>query len=200
MALEANATLEAKVRYTLPNISSKDELLVNGYCRQVMVNFPKEITNYCIAFVFFGIGKDKFDIKNIGKYHTLKRNLITQNTDGWPSSSFLLDTMINGKHICKFKIKSGSCGIRLGIWKVNSYKPPTDDAFWFNNNNYKPATGYAYNVGAGCDHNNNTYGITCAENDIILMFLDFNKLRLSFKVNNIDYGLLSKIENTEYKA
>eukprot|EP01084_Bolivina_argentea_P026869 49957_1 len=45
---------EEKVRYTLQNISSKDELLVHGYCRNVMENFPKQITNYFIAFVFFG--------------------------------------------------------------------------------------------------------------------------------------------------
>eukprot|EP01084_Bolivina_argentea_P288198 494631_1 len=58
---------------------------------------------------------DKFDIKNIGKYHTLNGNVITQNTQGW-SSSFLSNILSDGKHIWTFKIKSEDCGaIILGI-------------------------------------------------------------------------------------
>ncbi len=32
------------------------------------------------------------------------------------------------------------------------------------------------------------------------MLLDLENLTLSFKVNNIDYGILSKIDKTKYKA
>eukprot|EP01083_Nonionella_stella_P254948 875617_1 len=153
MALEEKATFEAKVHYILQHISSNHELLVNGYCRDVMVNIPKEIINYCIVFAFFA--QDKFDIKNIGKYHTLNGNVITQNTQD-DSSSFLSNTLSDGKHIWTFKIKSKYCrSIILGIWKVKSDKPPTDHWFCSNNN------GYGYVVGDGYDHNVNKYGIKC---------------------------------------
>eukprot|EP01084_Bolivina_argentea_P075208 136352_1 len=55
---EDNTTITAKVRYGLRNIEAKNQLLVIGYCRQVItdkykIHIPEEIIKYCIIFTFF---------------------------------------------------------------------------------------------------------------------------------------------------
>eukprot|EP01084_Bolivina_argentea_P101615 182148_1 len=147
-----------RVHYGLQNIEFKNKLLVVGYCPQVIMNkhkmnIPNEIINYCITYFY----EDEFDIKNIGITHSLNGNAIT--CTGYAlSSSFLSNTVMNDKHIWRFKIKSryGGDGILLGIWKTKSGKPPIND--WFYNNN----NGYGYDVG-GHDHNDNKYGIKCEQ-------------------------------------
>eukprot|EP01084_Bolivina_argentea_P101616 182150_1 len=186
-----------RVHYGLQNIEFKNKLLVVGYCPQVIMNkhkmnIPNEIINYCITYFY----EDEFDIKNIGITHSLNGNAIT--CTGYAlSSSFLSNTVMNDKHIWRFKIKSryGGDGILLGIWKTKSgRRAPTNIRFWMNNN------GYGYKVGYGQDHKYKHYGICCKQNDIILMSLDMNNLTLSFKVNNTDYGILSKVDKANYKA
>eukprot|EP01084_Bolivina_argentea_P101617 182151_1 len=201
--IDENTPLTTKLHYGLQHIEMKNKLLVIGYCRQVIMKkhkmyIPSGIINYCIVYTY--LFHDKFDSQNIGTYHTLNGNVITCINQHYTySSSFLTNTVINGEQgtgTWRFKIKSKDCGnIMLGIWKTKSgRRAPTNIRFWMNNN------GYGYKVGYGQDHKYKHYGICCKQNDIILMSLDMNNLTLSFKVNNTDYGILSKVDKANYKA
>ena len=44
------------------------------------------------------------------------------------------------------------------------------------------------------------YGKPCEEGDIIDMYLDMNKLELSYAINNKNYGVACKVDKCEYKA
>ncbi len=185
-----------RLHHTVKKIHFINKLLVIGYCRAIMntMNIPDEIICYCCIFIFYV----EAHISHIGIYHTLdeSRDVLTCHKTGW-SSSFIANIVTNGRHYWTFKIKSKrSKGILLGIWKSTPIddETPINDYFWRNNN------GYGYRVGCREDHNHNNYGIKCKQNDIISMVLDMNNLSISFKVNDIGYGILCKVDNTTYMA
>ena len=71
---------------------------------------------------------------------------------------------------------------------------------------YKDGYAYIMNYGKLADRENfgsygSDYGAICADGDIIEMILDMNKMTLSYKVNDKEYGVaFHNIDNTKYKA
>ena len=78
----------------------------------------------------------------------------------------------------------------IGIWRIQSHPPQTDTLFTSGKNKgytfdltgekTDPKDGYCHGL---------KYGIDCVDGDVIEMILDLTQLTLSFKINDIDYGV-----------
>ena len=102
---------------------------------------------------------------------------------------------------------------QIGIWKVNYGDPIVEigHCFFDGITDIKDKA-HTISVGYGLDSRGNLSNPMNAEvagrefatewkkNDIIEMKLDFNKLELSFKINEKDYGKAFDIEDTKYRA
>eukprot|EP01084_Bolivina_argentea_P020381 37888_1 len=178
------------------------EYLTFGFIRQIIDNssnlnlFIVPIDIYDLIYGYFG-KMDYIDLNNIGKNHTLNKNIITHNGIFTWNSSLFVQKIKSGKHSWSFKLIKYGTYIDIGIWKLRSGNEPTYKSFADNNN------GYCYNIGDGQKYDGykfENYGVKCKDNDIICMHFDANLLILKYSVNNVDQGIAYYVENTKYKA
>ena len=130
-------------------------------------------------------------------------------------TAFLTKVISAGIHRWTFRIINISDEMNFGIYKVISRTPATldlSDRFFSAANN-----GYAYEAKNSMDktasdgnlmkpesmshHVWKSYGANCKDGDIVEMILNLEEYTLSFKVNDIDYGVaFEDIEKTKYRA
>ena len=196
------------------NVWQKWKDLINGYIRNMQVILPKDETFYNIpplinhiCLIYYG-STDEWDSKYISKKMKLQDNCITNISDVAYEyvSAFGRAIISSGKFHWKFKIeKVQKTGwyIVIGIWKIKSEVEPPKETY-FTHKGYKSGYGFVTEDGKLVTETGGSsfkkYGVPCKTGDIIDMYLDLDKLTLSFAINGTDYGpAFRDIENTSYR-
>ena len=120
-------------------------------------------------------------------------------------NAYLTNIISDGIYRWTFKIIDICDELNFGIWKTNSAtKPDTVHRFFRDKD-----SGYAFEAKRGklmdpsyFDYVElESYAKCCNNGDVVEMILNLEDYTLSFKVNDIDYGVAFKdIEKTEYRA
>eukprot|EP01083_Nonionella_stella_P178411 630144_1 len=139
---------------------------------------------------------DYFDSTACSKGIAIKNNEIIKNDDWSGSTVFLSNVVKTGVHRWRFLLKkSDDYTVHIGIWKTK-HQLVTDDYLTDDKACYSYSVFHAGLLGAG----NDSYGRRCTQGDKVDMLLDLNKLELSYFVNDKDYGVAFRVDETEYRA
>ena len=191
------------------------QLTVLGYIRQYekvnKIHIPQGIV--LVFILFYGNDSDEWDPKFISYTMKLTDRTVTQTLDA-EGSSYCKRIIESGIFKWKFKIDQCKGGFILGIWKIknNTTTPPLK--VWFTKNEtpfsqrHKPesAAVYGFHSKTSCLTRNDgwalgpEYGIYPANDSIIEMILDLNKLTLSYIIDGKDYGKAFDVEKSKYRA
>eukprot|EP01084_Bolivina_argentea_P022832 42465_1 len=192
----------------LNKISQKRKKIVYGYIHKMQsVLFasnkgiiPKGII--CICILFYG-DLDKYDpLMKAAGIKLSNDNMRATSQRGKAESCMLTRNVETGYYSWKFKIKKVSGFMIIGIWMVGK---ETERAI----NTYFTIDGSGYGY---CCHfaritdpdsgftNYADYAIKCKSGMIVEMFVDFDKLSLSYKVNGKQYGKSHDIVQHKYRA
>merc|ERR1712130_935352 len=119
----------------------KSKLLIYGYVKtqQTLCNqlIPTEIIDLLLSFYFIKLEWDP-NLKH-HKYE-IDGNIIKSNSDG-PSTAFLSNTIVSGKHHWKFKILvKRKWSFQFGIYKVEKGLKKALNSYFF----HQPNSAYAY--------------------------------------------------------
>ena len=190
-------------------ISINIKLTVSGYLRESQKLLPSSliipdlIEHLCLAYYY---NDHNWDTKYIFETMKLKNNIISLTTQG-SCTAFLNNIIYSGKHYWRFKIISCRDGyegsITIGIWNIkdkldNSGQRPIDTNFTYG---MSSSYGLRANIGKKIHIGySQKYAIPCKRNDIIDMYVDFDKLELKFSINEIDYGIAYNITQGNYIA
>ena len=204
MALKANK---------IKQIPQTNKDLAFGYLREneqkSRANYP-QLIKYLI--LLYSNRQDHFDPNATHKQIEIEGNTITGRWNK-RAHSFLKNIVIEGIHIWKFRYHQDldddfewpeGC---VGIWKTKSGVPdvggtPIDGPY-----ESKICTGYIITMdGYRTDatdpgtYSQHKFRPEVKDGDIIEMILDFNKLILTFKINDEIKAKIDGIENTAYRA
>ena len=183
---------------------------IKQYCQPLLpynnpyYNIPMLVKQICLCY--YAQEKDKWDIKLKGDYIIINDDIVSCDIEKHRNfqSAFLSKKISSGIHHWKFElIKFNIDQWNLfGIWKTNSGVPLLNTCFTNKRNN-----GYSFVATHGKLLNLNDfymcgkeYGKKCKKGDIIDMYLNMNKLQLSFAINDKNYGKAYDIDNTQYRA
>ena len=168
------------------------------------LSIPVDIKNVLIQF--FAFYCDEFDIDS-GNSSRLKLedngDIILLEGTGWhdpPATLFLRHIVTKGKYVWQFKVISRSKDFYIGIYKCkHGAKAGIGD--FLHLHGYIFDGGYARLIDGNNYRRDDTYGVRLKKDDIVEMCLDLDALCLSYKINDISYGIAFKdIESCEYKA
>ena len=205
------------------NLNIKDEIIVDGYIRE-MENvlfeehsagvIPSVINQLCIEY--YRIIQDRFDSSLHGDCLLITHDTVT--TDYTRSSTAFLSNIVNkGIHHWKFEITKCEmyANIYIGVWEnkydskkvLNSYIVRGNKLF----RGYIPSSSLNVKWGEliGSDENifneGNDYGRrcpSCDEGDIVEMILEFYALQceLKFIVKGKELGTAFILPKTDYRA
>ena len=193
------------------SLMQKTKLTVYGYIREtekcLSISIPFGLIN--VLILFYGDQNDKWDPKVIGKYLELKDYDLTVTNTADSEQGNVFGTRIcekKGMYQWKFKINhihTDHEEMCIGIWRVEQDKIPPIDVHFPKGKEQ----GYAYYlIGLKTDVHTgmagDIYGIQSPKTgDIVHMILDLDKLTLSFKVNDVDYGVAyDNIKQAKYRA
>ena len=210
----------------LKYVTKTSKYIVLGYIRKAQTllpsnndyyNIPDGIINICILFFGFIYQIDeKYTSDNVDiQDNELK---INEKSDPAFNNIYFKDIMECGKHELIFKIKSIKTQLSkyhrdffIGIINVQQQKTKIRSA-----QKLEPDLPSYYLVGidnwAKSLHNDKKaqiyekskyikdYACWLQENDIIKMCVDFDSLELKFVINNVDYGVATKIEAGKYRV
>ena len=187
---------------------------VAGYIREDKLLKDQEIPEaiVLICTLFYGAGCDEFDPKWKGQFMTLsddnKRVEYKYRSDlniESNQSIFCKKIIDSGYHEWKFKIvenTDSSCHFIIGLWRcADNVDPPVDTFFtdgkyqgygWFLDRKAKTES-HDGNYGA-------KFGVDVKEGDVIEMSVDFDRLSLCWKVNEISIGKSHDITQDKYRA
>ena len=122
-------------------------------------------------------------------------------------NTFINTILSESIHRIRFKIlskvMSGRCNFVIGIRKLNAGPLPINTYFSTGSKTtyaFRGASGYLDNHDSGGNGDGGKYGQILKQKDVIEMIVNFNDLTLKYIINNKDYGVAFKIEETEYKA
>eukprot|EP01084_Bolivina_argentea_P214400 363985_1 len=191
VSFPASYTFQLK-NYKLLHYESK--CLMNGYLRNILKlinndNIPSEINIICSLYCFLfdewnnQLSSETFTVSNNKKTITMKYDAIgISNTGMIPA--FLSNAVSSGLHCWKFKINTNTINtlhniyLNFGIWSISERQIHT--AHRIENKNYSSE-------------------IKCQNGDIVCLWLNFDKLRMSFTVNNTKVESKCKsITNSKY--
>ena len=130
---------------------------------------------------------------------------VTNNCSSYSQQGNAFGTRIcnQGVYQWKFKLNKVNSGlIVIGVWRIQEDKLPPTEVYFTNGNEQ----GYGYYL-AGEKLDTTTgysagtkYGKKCKVEDIVHMTLDLNEMTLSFKVNDVDYGVaFDNIKQAKYR-
>ena len=151
---------------------------------------------------------DEFTANNHGFKLSLNNSIATKSSVGG-GAVFLKNKVNSGAHQWRFRLAKGSYAVSIGVWKAK-YKCINTKlltayefkgkVYAFNVNAFKNGGTLTDGDGRTYEESLCSYSGACSEGDIIDMFLDLNKLELSFSVNEEHKGVAFKVENTSYIA
>ena len=191
-----------------------DKLLVFGYIKtiQLLLNekaindkkifyvIPQSIIDLCFNFYHILEEYDtEFEFSGDDLTYSDDLSIVTTNAS---CSIFFKRIFNSGQHHWKFKLlEAPTFRVEIGIWKINSGEPKRD---WFTSTtqagySFSPKYGQLNNMESPTSFGDN-YGERCNEKDIIDMYVDMNKLELSYSINGKYYGKAWDIERTKYRA
>ena len=187
----------------LKNIPQRNKDLAFGYVKECEKQnksiIPSMIKYLCL--IYLNQSKDGFDPKNTDTDIQIKDNGFLSTK--WSLSTTLLINIANsGTHIWKFKCyDNGAVADLIGILKY-SVKLASDDLKGY----FDIHNGYGYTSNGTLTNPVNRkmwgkeYGDGWSKEDIVEMKVDFNKLELSYKVNETNHGKAFDIDDANYKA
>ena len=116
-------------------------------------------------------------------------------------------TIICDRGVYEWKFKINTTGqppsMIIGVWRIQDGKSPPTELYF--TNGYEQGYGYYLNgeklsiTTGACT--GEQYGKKCEAGDIVHMSLDLNKMELSYKVNDVDYGVAyDNIKESKYRA
>ena len=192
----------------------KDIIIVDGYIHEADIkifethssfykNIPSVINNLCIDY--YHIPKDRFDPELHGEKVKVSDTMINKSKYG-QCSVFLSNILSSGKHQWRFKIwQTHGCTLSIGVWdnafsaekQLNTYLTTVREATYtinFNDAEFQGPKKFAV-------RDSGRYGEKCEWNCIIDMYLDLDKLDLSFAINTRNYGTAFKLKSgTSYRG
>ena len=198
----------------LKQIDNNSKDLVYGYCRKCHESFPSNNAYYSIQPLIMNIIMLYYWIRykwcDEDEYINKENFKIDDDTvtriKGTMNRTIFLENIMNandgGVYEYKFKIlhipSSSVHDMSIGIAsKVD--KRMKNDCFFLSPNCY----GYTTSMGFAAMSSNFTtsYGVICKDGDIVTMIVDLNKYKLSYIVNDKDYGFAHKIaKDCDYKV
>ena len=191
----------------LNEIPQRNKDLTFGYVKECekknKSTIPSMIKYLCL--IYLNQNKDGFDVKFSHKDIKIDGDLIKAVGIGRRCTTCLTNIINSGTHIWRFKCyELSECPDLIGIAKFMEL----DDKFsgYFDCALFK-STGYGWTSHGRLSDSIYCWGVPYgkaedgwAKGDIIEMKVDFNRLELSYKVNQVDYGKAFDIEKGEYKA
>ena len=142
-------------------------------------------------------------------YHiNAKDNILSCVDDTQDGLAFMRKIIDNqGKHHWKFQIIDGD-SLMIGIFKQSVIEKEGIDSILGSFLTKIPYSTYVIDVLGSCimEHDRvlwfgGHYGSDCRKNDILEMYLDFDKLSLSYSVNGKDIGpAFENIDNCKYRV
>ena len=203
--MAVNASLE---EVKLIDQDTKDT--VNGYIRNVQESLPEDNAYYNIPKLIIYWCLLYYDQEEFVKDPALRSpnfrflsNTKAQKIRDCYNTAFFSKVAKKGIHEWKFRLnKFDSAGFTtiVGIWKTTfpmryHVKLSTSSTRFYGyylNNKTLTASGSGIR---------REYGEYCREGDVIEMILNLNKLQLSYRVTEKDYGIaFNNIEDTTYRA
>eukprot|EP01084_Bolivina_argentea_P255514 429783_1 len=210
-------SLTASLMKQLKTASIHTRCTVFGYIRQTVINVFGE-SKFTDAFSFIQFiclsyywEKDEWDSSQLATGLTLKNNTITKiegDVGRWTThykSAFLKNICDNGRYQWKFKIhKITKIWCLIGIWKIRDAILPIHTYFTSGHN-----IAYAMLLeagklvslrGGGNFESEHEYCDKCKPNDIVEMFLDLDKLEISYGINGKHFGKAFTVTKAKYRA
>ena len=190
--------------YKYIDIKIKD--LVNGYIRGIQEilsndtyhNIPPLINTICALFYNLADEWSRNDVASQYEINGNKLKISNESAKGvHHQSAYLTNTVHSGKHHWRFKLSvyKGSFYVVIGIIKDTAERM-VDKLL-----GQKANTAYAMDVAYNEINNHKSdnqwqkgNAVQCKEGDIIDMYLDLDKLELSFGVNDKHYGKTHDID------
>ena len=190
----------------IKNVNKRSKLTVYGFVHQYEALYLSQIIDIILYFYYL---TDEWDPTQIGQdlqlldHDTLKINASESHCGG---SAYLTNIISHGIFSWRFKIIQGCDEMNFGIYKYKKKIKNSYDRFY-----NEPNNGYAYcafkSFGELMDPTKygyymlEEYGANCNDGDVVEMTLDLYERTLSFKVNDVDYGVaFNDIEYTQYRA
>ena len=190
-------------------IRNAQKLFIND--KRIYYTIPISINHICA--LYYASYFDKFYKWSIGKRMILSKNKLTiiQKKTGF-NSAFLTKIIDRGVYHWIFRLDVVSIP---GVWSTtigifDSDEQDDDDDYPINKRflegyekgyGWSPCNAKLINTKTGiCKKDDKDYGIKCDQGDIIEMFVDMNKLELSYVVNGQDFGVAFKIRDSYYQA
>jgi len=212
---ESAENAEPKVVEDPPGADVADELTVSGFLRQLFAakgvgpmneEMHSALSRVCQSFYAVIIrweDSPKWHSSNMAVVDSGRS--VAKKSTGW-GSAFLTETVREGLHHWRFKLQSLDSRRRyyvlFGIWKTQSGPPILDSFFTDRKHN-----GYALNVIDGTLTDPRLpgcggikYAAYCKAGDTVDMFLDLERLLLTFAINGKHYEKGQRVEEAEYKA
>ena len=191
------------------NLDQRTKDLVSGYIRneerQLIIDIPKLINYICALFYSF---KDEWNKKQTSSRYLISDDKVTiQNmTDVFDHQmAFLTNVARMGQHHWKFKINEWlKYYIIIGIVKYEKIDDLIQKSGKGDYLGVEPDVAYCLDIEAAelNIHNmsdgwnqDDEYGVCCKEGDVIDMYLDLDKLELSFAINDTYYGKAFDIDS-----
>ena len=197
-------------------IDDRTKYLINGYIRVIQSLFDESngyynITTYInqICSIYYFCQYDSWNVELKSYKFTINGN--TASHTGYYgyygyATVFLSNIVEKGEHHWKFKVKkySQDSNLIFGIWNIKHDPLSIINDKWIGNT---PNSSYAFDF--SCAELNihssknewtgqETYGVICSRGSIIQISVDFNRLQLSFTINDINYGKAFDIKHGKY--
>ena len=191
-------------------IDKRTIYLVSGFIHQsqellpsknVYYNIPELIVQICLIFYHI---KEHWDEKWCKSNFNIDGNIISAKKECYTyRTAFLTQIVSNGFHHWKFKILAvPQNGIDIGICKTSRMETAVKTYF-----THERRDGYAYNTVSALlysleGNKADSFNIKrCQKDDVIDMYLDFEKSEIKYSVNEQDLGVAFKdIVHDEYRA
>ena len=185
-------------------IEQRTKDLISGYIRaaekesfpsnESRYNIPISINYICALFYYI---KEKWNTDQIGEDYEIIDDTLKRKTNnlGSEQSALLTNIARSGMNHWKFKLtkfSSDGCYMDFGIVKENANFDKIAKTYL----GEFPNTAYVWSVRStelndhksGSWPGNKHYGVRCNEDDVIDMYLDLDKLELSYAVNGKHHG------------
>ena len=192
----------------LKKISQRNKDLSFGYLRE---NEDKSKSNYpqLIKYLvlMYSNAQDQFDRNAAHPSTQIDGNCIMHTEDDAYFTTYLKNVVTEGIHQWKFRFEDDvgfHCG-SIGIGKATSITEHADGSI-DNRKCNGTCTGYQISMNGQKTHPNNTwfndkgFASEVQNGDIVEVMLDFNKLMVIFKINEIAKVEFHDIENVPYRA
>lgn len=196
----------ASVKY----VDDIDKILISGYIREMFTVVPPELIEHIIVLFYYEY--DRLHEKEHGHLLTIIDEMTVTNKSNRDhyQNALLTKTVESGIFCWKFRLDAiGRRGrdrwdCLIGIWNTKSKNPTAVQGSFTTND----CEGYAFVTLAGKLTNPKSpgnywkeYGKKCDVGQEIEMILDMDKLELSYKIDDVPYGVaFPHLKNSSYRA